>query len=223
MRTRSKVILAALSASLLLGLAASSASAGRLSTTNARFRVTWNALRFAEPGGGGITLTCRVTLEGSFHSTTLRKVAGALIGAVTRAFVDSTNCRGNNEPHRASVLQETLPWHVTYEGFGGVLPNITEVTFLIRRYALTFAATILGITGICAYRDEGSPEENFAETATRNVTTGAITSYSVLGGRRARFFRGAPFPEACPTFGGLSGSGETYQLGNTSRITVTLI
>jgi hypothetical protein len=135
MRARTKLIFAALSASLLMSLAVRSASAGRLSATNTRFRVTWNELRFVEPGGGGIGFTCRLTLEGSFHSATIRKVSGARIGSVTRGAFDSINCRSTNEPARATLLQETLPWHVTYESFGGTLPNITDVTFLLQGYS----------------------------------------------------------------------------------------
>jgi hypothetical protein len=222
MRTRSKLIFAALSASLLMGFAVSSATAGRMSVSNTRFRVTWNQLRFAEVEVGGLQITCRLTFEGSFHSSTIRKVSGALIGSVTRAIVDSTNCRGTNDPSRATVLQETLPWHLTYESFAGTLPNITEVTFLLKGYASRVSATILGITCDCLYRYEGRPEENLADTAMRNTATGAITTNMVNAGRRIRFNSGA-IPEVCPPFGTFEATGQVYLLGNTNRLSVTLI
>jgi hypothetical protein len=223
MRTRSKLILAGLTASLLMGLAVSSATAGRLSTTNTRFRVTWAALRFADATSEtGINLTCRVTLEGSFHSATIRKVAGALIGAITRGIVDGNNCRGSNEPTRATILQESLPWHLTYESFAGTLPNITSITVLLRRYEFQISATIFFVTGTCLYLDGGLPEENQAGQITRNTATGALSTLTALAGRRARFLRGS-IPEACPAFGALSGTGEVFLLGNTTRISITLI
>jgi hypothetical protein len=222
MRTRSKLILAALTASLLMGLAVSSASAGRLSTSNTRFRITWNNLKF-EGEEGGLQQTCRVTLEGSFHSATLRKVERALIGAITRGIVDSTNCRGTNEPHRATILQETLPWHVTYESFRGTLPDITEIQLLLRRYDFRFSATILGITGNCLYLDNGRLEENLLGNVRRNIAGGALTEIEEPAGRRAGLLIGTPFREACPPFGRLTGTGQVFLQGNTTRISITLI
>lgn len=222
MRTRSKFILATLIATLLLGLAVSSASAGRFSTSNTRFRFTWSALGIGEPLGANITLTCRVTLEGSFHSATIRKVPRALIGAITRGIVDSSNCRGNQEPTRLTILQESLPWHVTYESFRGTLPNITEISLLMQRYELQLSATVLFVTGFCLYLDGGAPEEALTLAIVRNGS-GQLVEASFPSGRRGRFLRGSPVPEMCPAQISLNGRGETFLLGNTSRILVTLI
>jgi hypothetical protein len=221
MRTRSRIIFAALTATLLMGLAVSSATAGRLSTSNTRFRITWNELRFVEVGGGtGLQQTCRLTLEGSFHSATIRKLPGTLIGAVTRGIVDSTNCRGALEPHRLTILQETLPWHLTYESFSGILPNITSITVLLRRYELQISDTFLGATVTCLYLDGGLPEENQAGTITRNTATGQLTTLTAVAGQRARFLRGSG---ACPPFLTYSGTAQVFLLGNTTRISITLI
>jgi hypothetical protein len=221
MHTRTKLALTTLTASLLMSLAVSSATAGRLSTTNTRFRITWNELRFVEVGGGtGLQMTCRLTLEGSFHSATIRKTPGALAGAVTRGIIDSNNCRGALEPHRASVLQETLPWHLTYESFSGTLPNITSLTFLLTRYAYQVSATYLGATITCLYADGGLPEENQAGEIARNTATGALTTHTIISGRRSRFIRGSG---ACPPFGTSSATGQVFLLGNTTRISITLI
>jgi hypothetical protein len=219
MRTRSKLILAALTASLLMGLAVSSASAGRLSTTNTRFRVTWENLIFKDINAGGLQQTCRVTLEGSFHSATIRKLPGTLIGAITRGIVDSNNCRGSLEPHRATILQETLPWHLTYESFRGTLPNIESVTVLLRRYEFQISATFIGATITCRYLDAGLPEENQAGQITR-LAGGELTELRTVAGRRASKLIG---PEVCPNFGTLEGTGQVFLLGNTTRIRITLI
>jgi hypothetical protein len=225
MRTRSKLILAGLTATLLMGLAVSSATAGRFSVSNRNFRVTWANLIFegqtAEGAEAGLNVTCPVTLEGSFHSATIRKTERALIGAISRGIVKRESCRSNLEPARATILQETLPWHLTYESFAGTLPNITSITVLLRRYAFQLSATIFA--NRCLYRDAGNPEENQAGIITRNTATGALSTLTPATGRRASFFSGAPFPEQCPPFGRLSGEGQVFLLGNTTRISVTLI
>jgi hypothetical protein len=218
MRTRSKLILAALTASLLMGLAVSSATAGRFSTSNTRFRVTWNELRFFSDEAA-FEQTCRVTLEGSFHSATVRKLPGTLIGAITRGIVDSANCRGILEPRRATVLQETLPWHLTYESFAGTLPDITSITVLLRRYDFQISAFLLGATVNCLYLDAGRLEENLAGTITR-LAGGELTSITTVEGRRASKLSG---PATCPAFGRFEGTGQVFLLGNTTRIRITLI
>jgi hypothetical protein len=84
-------------------------------------------MTFKELGFAGATIRCRVTLEGSFHSLTVTKVSGQLIGAVTRAIFDEPNCTGGKQ----RALSEKLPWHVKYISFTGTLPNITRVTIAL--------------------------------------------------------------------------------------------
>jgi hypothetical protein len=223
MRTSSQTILAVLSATLLMGVAVSSASGGRFSTSNTRFRVTWNTLRFLEVLPEGINLTCRVTLEGSFHSATIRKVPGALIGAITRGIADSAHCTSNNEPTTLTVLQESLPWHLTYESFSGTLPNIFSLTALLSRYAIQYSTPIFGIPIFCLYLDAGRPEENFGGNIARNTANGALTEFTILEGRRASFLRGTPLPEFCLRRWIILGSGQLFLLGNTTRISIVLI
>jgi hypothetical protein len=221
MRPHVKLMLAALTATLVMGLAVSSATAGRLSTSNTRFRVTWNQLRLGDEAGG-LAQTCRVTLEGSFHSATIRKIAGTLIGAITKGIVDSNNCRGTNEPHRLTIQQETLPWHLTYESFSGTLPNITAIQFLLRRYDFAISANIIGITIFCLYLDFGRAEENLVLNAPRNGATGALSTVTEPAGRHSGLLIGLP-AELCPRFFTTTGTGEIFLLGNTTRISVTLI
>jgi hypothetical protein len=219
MTLRSKGVLAGLTAALLMGLAVS-ATASRLSISNTRFRITWNEVRFGA-GEVAIQQTCRLTLEGSFHSATIRKTPGGVIGAVTRAMFTSENCRSNNFTAGVTVLSEALPWHLTYERFAGVLPTITELTVLLRGYAWRFH-DFLGL-GFCLYRDEGRPEENLAGAISRDITTGALSTITLESGRRIRLFRGIPLPESCVPTWEWTGNGQMFLLGNTSRISVTLI
>jgi hypothetical protein len=106
-----------MAAAALLVALAGTASANDLSIGSATPRITWSRLDFSD---GSITLSCAVTLEASLHSTTIRKVLNALIGTISRA---AAECTGE-----ARLLTETLPWHIRYAGFTGVLPNIASVS-----------------------------------------------------------------------------------------------
>jgi hypothetical protein len=218
MHTRTKLTFTALTATVLMGLAVHSATAGRLSTSNTRFRATWTALKF-----DGLEIEspviCPLTLEGSFHSATIRKTRGALIGAITRAIVGGAEppCTGG----RATILQESLPWHVTYQSFSGTLPRIEEITFLASRYAYRVEVNI-GIGNIaCLYKDQGRPEENLAGSVAVNRETGQVTTETPLEGRYASWIAGSSF---CPRRASHEGVGQVFLLGsNTTRITITLI
>jgi hypothetical protein len=123
MRKYTKLALLSITAMLLMAVAVSSASAGRLSTSNQNIRVTWRRLEFR--AGESALARCAVTLEGSFHSRTITKTTNALLGYVTRAIV------GPCSAGAATVLTATLPWHITYQSFAGTLPNITRVRILL--------------------------------------------------------------------------------------------
>lgn len=98
---------------------AASALAIKLALGEGTFRVAWTAMRFTVSTA---SVSCNLTLEGSLHSRTLSKVERALVGHVTRASV--AGCSGGS----ATVLTETLPWHIQYGSFAGTLPNITSVS-----------------------------------------------------------------------------------------------
>jgi hypothetical protein len=119
MRKRSKLLLTGLTAALLLAIGVSTASANILSSLTEDFRAIWTALTFA---GGGSSIICPVSLLGSLHRRTIAKSEGALIGAITSAAVG--RCQGDG---RATILRETLPWHLVYDFFLFELPNIEEI------------------------------------------------------------------------------------------------
>jgi len=121
MRTRSKALLAAFGASLLLALAVSSASANRLSVNEQNFRINWAPLTFSADDVG-LSAACNVTLAGSFHSRTITKTLNSLIGFINRGTVNT--CSAGDS---ATILQATFPWHVQYGGFQGTLPAITGI------------------------------------------------------------------------------------------------
>jgi len=209
MPRHTKLTLTALAAALTMAAVVSTAHANHLSMTNTAFRNVWASLRFFGEGGIAGESRCPVTLEGTFHSATIVKSIGALVGYVTRA----TSGSGAACAHGSStILQETLPWHVTYEGFSGTLPRITRVRYLLR--GMSFKAEP-GF-GTCKY---GHPEENAA--AETNVgASGEANSLTVDSNIRLRGF--GEF--GCPPEGGFEGTTSSLTvLGTTTRITVRLI
>jgi hypothetical protein len=113
-----KLLLASVGATVLLGALVSSASAGRLEISNQAIMTQWRSVEFAAPFG---TTRCQVTLDGTLHSTTMVKTIGSLIGNITRAILGPCG-RGT-----ATILTETLPWHVRYSGFEGILSEIRSI------------------------------------------------------------------------------------------------
>ena len=115
MRTYVKLILGAATAAVVLGAAVSSASARRIEVSSQRFHQVWTSISFA---GEFATTTCPVTLEGSFHSKTTSKVAGQLVGYISRVTVGNASCTAGH----STALTETLPWHITR----GIYRHTTE-------------------------------------------------------------------------------------------------
>jgi hypothetical protein len=139
MRNRSKLLLVALTAALALGALVGTTSATRFSTrVQQSVRATWSSFIFNTALG---SITCAVTLEGSFHSRTFSKVAEALIGYVTNAQLNT--CNGT-----ASFLTEGLPWLVRYESFEGTLPGITALK--VRVVMMRWQVVQAGLT--CQYQ-----------------------------------------------------------------------
>lgn len=202
-RVRRALLAAVLTASVV-AIACSSASAVQLSLSEPSFRAVWTPARFTF---SGVTISCNATLEGSFHTTSITKIAGSLAGHVTRASV--TSCSSGT----MSVLTETLPWHVQYGSFGGTLPDISTMT--LRIVGMSASWTFLGLT--CLGRSEAAtPAQLIAE---RNGS-GTITSF--------RWDESAPIPltgsAGCSSIRGRLGGTTTSATGGSGRaITLTLI
>lgn len=134
---------AALLSAALLAAAVGSAAANRLSMTETKFRIAYSPISFVPSFGS--TVRCPVTLEGSFHSRTSTKTAGALAGFITRASL------GTCESGRARINTETLPWHVQYVSFRGALPGITSIEQATIRPSWEVDGEIFGLTVTCRY------------------------------------------------------------------------
>ena len=193
----SKLLLAVVAASVLLGAFVSTASARNLSTSEQRQQILWRRMDFS--GGFGGTVECEVLLSGSLHSRTIPKTVGLLIGYITEGTV--LRCaRGS-----ATIIQSSFPWHRRYAGFVGTLPTITSTS-----------ETVRGAEYIIREPGGITCEVNNAENrAINTISARAISRVEVSGESTCGGF----FP------GRLIGS-ETNVVNNLvarSRITVTLI
>jgi hypothetical protein len=197
-----KLLLSVAGATVLLGALVGIASARSFSTSSQTLRETFREVGFTGNFG---TITCEATLEGSLHTRTIAKVAGSLIGYVTRA------TQGGCSAFEVTFLTETLPWHVRYLGFQGTLPNITQ----IRTNVIGLAFLIRESGGItCLARSTAT------EPATRlySIAAGGVLTGVELGGS---IRTGA---ECFGTSLALTGrSSSLTTLGTATSITVTLI
>ncbi|MBS1869629.1 MAG: hypothetical protein JSS99_08200 [Actinobacteria bacterium] len=215
MRTRSK-LLTLLAAVAVLAVAVGTANAGRFSTSEQRFRITWSSF---ELGGFTELIRCRVTLEGSFHSRSFAKVAEALVGYITGGTI-AHPCTGGEqwlfngrEVQNGTTLANTLPWHLRYESFSGSLPNITELSFKVVGMRLLRESELFGIRLRCTYTTTAA--EPFRGPWRRNTTSRVVTEFELGGAVRSESGGG------CPTSNFIGTGPITTPAGGS--ITVTLI
>ncbi|MFL5818092.1 MAG: hypothetical protein ACJ76L_10890 [Conexibacter sp.] len=207
MLRHSKIWLALMGATVALGALVGTASARNLSISNQNIRATWAALEFSNPSSG-LLIRCPLTLEGSLHSRTIAKVAGSLIGYITRAAFAEASCTGTTW----RVLAESLPWHETYQGFAGTLPNILLIQTTLVRPGFEITLSFAGSRITCRYRTSN------VNLIYNREAGGALTSVSVEG--RELVGEGGFGCER----GNLAGTSTTLTLlGTATRLTVTLI
>jgi len=207
MHHQTRLALTALTATLLMACCVSSASANRLSVSNKNTRSVWARLVLQNGSSGANLVTCPVTIEGSFHSATIRKVIGALGGYVTRATAGRP-CTGG----AVTINQASLPWHITYEGFEGTLPNIEEIFILLSN--VNYTVEVFGVR--CGY---GTPTDNLDLRASRNAS-GEVMIGDQLESVNNKLSGGI----LCPASGKYIPLSELATvLGTTTRISITLI
>jgi len=194
----SKLLLAVVGATVLLGALVSSASAGKLSSSSQIGTTLWRRMDFA---GGFGTVECEVRLSGSFHTRTITKTVGSLIGYITEGTILRCS-RGS-----ATINRGSLPWHRRYRSISGTLPNITGQAETVVGSEFTIREPLFGI--ICTVRRE---------------TSSTIGTYTISGGVTTR--AAVSGTSSCEGIeGSLSGSetNVTTTLTGTTRITITLI
>lgn len=192
-------------AAAIVMLVTGAAHGGNLSFSNQTIRATWPTFT-ATPQGGVPVIRCPVTMEGTLHSRTFMKSLGSLIGHITRAVMGRPCVGGTGWIYNGTEVNEvlrftlanSLPWPVYYEGFTGVLPDITGINVAITRSQLLYRATFFTITELCIYRSTTEA----AGRAILIVSRGRITEI--------RLDERAPIPlllGECPPTGNLSGLG----------------
>lgn len=191
----SKLLLAVVGATVLLGALVSSASAGRLSSSENRLTATWARMNFS---GGLGTVECEVVLAGTLHSRSIVKTIGTLIGFITAANVSRCSRGG------ATVLRETLPWRMHYNGFGGSLPNISSIATTVLGSAFRIREPTFGITCLAL------TEAEEPATGLYNISGGAVVSATV----------GGEIETSCGISGGLSGTSSSV---SPTGVRITLI
>jgi len=213
MRSTWKLAIATLAATTLLAATATTSPAREFESSNQNTRIVFRPVRFL--GSNGDTISCTVTLEGSFHYRTIRKVEGALVGYITRAIVDTPNCVSSPTTGiRGVALTETLPWHITYVDFSGALPNVT-LRFKLNRSS--FNLINVPIIGRCRYTS--STNAIIGGPAGREITEG--TRSSTIAAETGIRIRSETF--GCPEGQFESNPTPIVLLGTTTAITVRLI
>jgi hypothetical protein len=201
-----------------MATAVTTASARNLSVSESSFRITWASLEFAVPGVS--TVRCRLTLEGSFHTRTIAKVARALIGAISRAIVAHPCTNGEawmdngTEPAPGGRINR-LPFHVTYESFTGTLPSVTGINLLLSRRSYVYQSG-----GLCTGR-YGRPEDNI--TVAASMSGGRVGTLTPVAGRNAARLVTRIGGILCPETSTFVGSANVASLSGGPALTITLI
>lgn len=184
---------AAVAAAAVLCTLVSVASGNSLSISSSRMTV---AIPVEFAGGFG-TVRCNLTLEGSMHTGTFTKTAGALVGYVTRASI-GTCAQGS-----ATILTAALPWHVQWGRFTGTLPSISSITTNAVGAAWNIREPLFGLT--CLFR-----------TTTTEPSTGTFNLEASHG--ITNMAMGGTITSTCGVSGTLRGTSTSI-----TALTVTLI
>jgi hypothetical protein len=149
----------------------------RIEVSNQAFRIAWRSLRFFS-GAGEPDVTCPVTMEGSFHSRTISKVSGQLVGYITRVTVAPQTeppCTYANGARRLVILPELLPWHMRFDSFTGTLPAIRTL-----KWQLVGAGIAITALETCLYKSTAARPLDFYFFLTETEGTG--TSIPLFAG-----------------------------------------
>ena len=178
MNKRTKLLLAALTAMLVLALGASVATALRSLAVTGGERAITATVRQLVFTSGFVNERCDVTLGGRVKATAAKNSGVAVVGEITEG--RTANCTNNLgiTPTSATPLVEARnPWRVLYRSIAGTLPAITEVgltlensQFLIRVGAETsclYKGNVVTRTAGRAGRAELTVETMIGESGSR--------------------------------------------------------
>jgi hypothetical protein len=163
-----------------------------------------------------------VTVEGSFHSKTISKVSGQLIGFITTAEAPLTCFEGGEvailngvEPlPGGGTATNSLPWHIRYDSFSGTLPVIAGIRIQI------VGAAILMWNGLvqCLFKStEGTPLYAILEVAEGRITAMRWDETRAI----PKFFE---LTMGCPPAAKLTRKSTSFEVqGTTTRVFVRLV
>jgi hypothetical protein len=225
MHNRTKLMATVVAVAIMLAAAVNTASARRIETSSQSFRAAWgaeNKLTFA--AAGGRSAICPVTLEGSFHSRTISKVSGQLIGYITRAALTQTACtfvsvenaiilNGTERLPEGTTTTSTLPWHILYISFRGTLPTISSI-----RVSLRGASFLLRAAGVTCLYEATTANPAFGEIEVN--AEGKVTGLRAEEATRILKHSGSFL---CPGEGTFAGTAHVTQQGNATAIFVRLV
>ena len=202
MKNRAGLLLAGLSATILLAFAVSTASALRsISIVGETTATAQGRISFI---GGGSTLECNITLVRTL-SRSIPKTAGILLGAIIdiRIALREAGCRSSAGTLTAFTilgLGTGELWRLFYESFDGTLPNITAINKIIKNWLWSDTITVPIFGSItCLYEEEeGRRGGQAKESLTRE---GRLEKFRI-GANRSSRVRGSGL---CPERGELSG------------------
>jgi hypothetical protein len=222
MRTRSKLVLAALVATACLAVAVGTANARRIEFSEQHIRAVWSIERAHFKGSNAaFAIECELTIEGSFHSRTLSKVCGQLIGYITVAEAPNL-CIGGEiailngvEPlPGGGTAPNTLPWHVRYHSFSGTLPTIERIRIQIIGAAILMWDALIE----CLYQSTAAKPL----FAILHIVAGTLTTLQWDETSPIPLKIELRFP--CPAEATLAGSSNTFEVQRrTTRVFVRLV
>ncbi len=209
MRHHARLLLAVPVCAVALAACVGTASARRFALNAQAFRIAWRSLRFFA-GEGLPSGACPVTMEGSFHSRTISKVCGGLVGYISRAIVGPQTeppCTFANGAESVRILTAGLPWHLRYDSFTGTLPTINTIKWEL----IGAGVLITGLGQSCLYK---------------STTANPLDFYFFIHGTEGRgttipLFEGNPL--FCPASGGVEGIDAVTILESTTALTVNLV
>ncbi len=209
-QVRRLLLLPLIALTVTMALAASVATANRIRLNNwtRGIRTAWSSLTFE---AGGASVSCGVTLEGTFDSQTYAKTRGLVLGRIPRAAVGT--CTGGT----VGVLSETLPWRFAWSSWTGTLPNILGFTWFTWRGAFHIRPT--GSLRCLLLTSEANPGGFLLNT------TPAAAGVNLITVRALEEFTIPLTGEAfCSLFSGrLSGTGTVTVNGESARPNIELI
>jgi hypothetical protein len=175
-----KALVAVACVVIAFGAVGESAQARNLLFNVTRHRFTFSRVEFR---GGLGTTRCDITLEGSFHSTTIPKILESLVGYTIDS--EAGNCETGD-----MIILTTVTQHRRYTGFTGSLPIISGVSTKIIGFAFRIREPVFGIECLATSTAESPVTLRYNREAGGRVTSGDLGGSIRCGGSITGTLRG---------------------------------